>query len=296
MLPSALIAMANECKCVFDGACSCELELKFMTCIRDACASGKCGCDAHHWLGACHAMAATCPQDGLQCTEERSSCGGFAVTRPGSTASMEISDVAPMEVESQAWLPNVTKVPQLSLRRRLMGSAVYVVFGVLVAYIYYKQYVAKLKESCGETHATTWFKMKRPPVLQPNKFNTSLFDCFHDPRLCFLSCCCGCIVWAHTMDFQFRKRWTYWSAFAISFFLLVIYPYTAGISALAITIMGTIARQAMRQQYRIDSCTPKTIIGDFFTWLCCTPCAIVQEHCESHYHAEQSYANTAPYK
>mmetsp|Transcript_93583 Transcript_93583/g.171716 ORF Transcript_93583/g.171716 Transcript_93583/m.171716 type:complete len:344 (+) Transcript_93583:111-1142(+) len=292
VLPTALAVMANECKCVFDGVCSCELELKFMNCIRDACASGKCSCDAHHFLGACQAMAATCPEGGLQCSEHTASCvNGAAVTRPGSASnSTNIPETAPLTVTETMIPEEVTyEWHRVPLRQKLMGSAVYVLFGVMVAYIYWKEYNAKMKESYGEKYATTWFRMKRVAGTRSDGFSTSLFDCFHAPQLCALSCCCGCVIWADTVDkVQFNPKLTYWTAFGISFFLMVISPYTAGLSMLAIVILGTITRQLMRKKYQINYYTPKTICEDFLAWWCCSPCAIVQEHCESHYQATQS--------
>jgi len=70
----SLKALAGSCKCAFAGLCSCIQALEFMKCIQEACQSGACDCQQHHYFYACHSMSAECPKVGLKCAVQESSC------------------------------------------------------------------------------------------------------------------------------------------------------------------------------------------------------------------------------
>jgi len=67
-------ALGRSCKCQFSGLCSCVQALEFMKCIRDACDSGACDCQKHHYFYACHSMSAECPKAELQCKAQDATC------------------------------------------------------------------------------------------------------------------------------------------------------------------------------------------------------------------------------
>lgn len=324
VLPTFLATMASECKCVFDGVCTCENEMKFMNCVRDACASGKCTCEGMHFLDACSAMDSTCPEGGLQCSSDEASClNGDVVTRPGSDAEptpatlppaiektptqiVPISEVAPAsggsykapEIArhhhpySSAWSPTEFSRMQavMSFSQVLKLTFIYVVCAILFALLYYKYKVLAQKESFGEKHSSAWFTMKRLVEFKHNDFNTSLFDCFYAPQLCCMSCFCPCLVWSDTADKAKIFPWlSYWPAFALSLFMILIAMWTSFVGSILVAVGGATFRQRMRKQYIIDFGTPKTIAKDVLIWLCCVPCAIVQEHVEEHYQADNLF-------
>lgn len=67
-------SLGRSCKCQFSGLCSCVQALEFMKCIRDACDSGACDCQKHHYFYACHSMSAECPNAELQCKAQDATC------------------------------------------------------------------------------------------------------------------------------------------------------------------------------------------------------------------------------
>lgn len=70
----SLQALAGSCRCTFTGLCSCVQALEFMNCMRDACDSGACDCQKHHYLYACQSMRAECPSANLKCGVKEASC------------------------------------------------------------------------------------------------------------------------------------------------------------------------------------------------------------------------------
>lgn len=70
----SLLALGNSCRCFFSGLCSCVQALEFMKCISDACDSGACDCQKHHYFYACKTMSSECPSAGLKCAAEESTC------------------------------------------------------------------------------------------------------------------------------------------------------------------------------------------------------------------------------
>mmetsp|Transcript_20688 Transcript_20688/g.39325 ORF Transcript_20688/g.39325 Transcript_20688/m.39325 type:complete len:357 (+) Transcript_20688:112-1182(+) len=301
VLPAFLTRMANECKCVFDGVCTCENEMKFMTCIKNACDSGKCKCEGVHFLDACNAMDTTCPEGGLQCSEDKASCpNGDFVSRPAAgvkpaptmlppAVEPTPTEVAPVpEIEELTPPPSTwaAEAPKMTTSQLFTFSLVYVVFGLIFAFLYYKYKVLAQRESFGEKHSSAWYTMKRIIDFKHNEFNTGLFDCFYAQELCFVSCCCPCLVWSHTSDrAKIYPLLSYWPAIAFSLLGLLIEIWTNFIGSILVAIVGALFRQGLRKQYKIAYGTAKTIALDFLIWSCCIPCAIVQEHTEEHYQA-----------
>lgn len=71
---NSLEALGGSCSCAFSGLCSCVQALEFMKCIRDACDSGACDCQKHHYFYACHSMSAECPTAELKCGVKEATC------------------------------------------------------------------------------------------------------------------------------------------------------------------------------------------------------------------------------
>jgi len=151
----------------------------------------------------------------------------------------------------------------------LIGSFVYVVAGIAVAFLYNK---ARNLESTKEMFAP---KAQTQFAKSPSNFSFSILGCFADPNLCVLGCFCPCLRWADTMDRQ--KLMGYWKAFLCFFILTALYGFTWGIAPIIVVVLGIVYRQKLRKNYDIESGTAKSIFFDLLAWLFCQPCAIIQE-------------------
>jgi len=161
----------------------------------------------------------------------------------------------------------------------LMSSLFYVIGGLLAA-VLFKQVREK------------YFVLE--PVNKRNDsghdFSFSIFGCLAEPKLCVLAFCCPCLAWADTMDQNKDKGLLhYWPAFLFFFGLLVLAPYTMGISSLFIVGLGVYYRQKLRQansslvhsgegtDEKHASGKKVTLALDILFWCFCQPCAIIQE-------------------
>jgi len=159
----------------------------------------------------------------------------------------------------------------------LISSLVYLLFGVLCAYLY--QTARKRNLSFFEP------KSRAPAVQDTSDFSFSLFGCLSDPTVCVVGFCCPCLRWAHTMEKKGIMR--YWKAFFMMFVLMLLHVYTMGISTLLACIMGIYYRQKLRAAYNFEKGSAgKTMVMDILAWFCCQPCAIVQEAREEAAHAQ----------
>jgi len=298
---AVLATMANDCQCSFRGVCTCELELEFMNCIRDACASGKCACDGH-FMEACGQMSATCPQNNLQCSENKEvTCTSAAALNSSETTvapaakgvpegATAIPDDVPLSKMWKESLQSWMTTWQQKASERFWGTIVYIILGIVCAYLYYKREIAGSQEAFGDKHITPGFAFKRIAVMKDSEWNSNLFDCMYAPRLFCFSCCCPCLIWADTADkSRVFKILNYWRGFAIFFALMVLSSVTGGATGILITIMGVAFRQSMRLKYRIRS-GGMTLLYDCCAWCCCTPCAIMQERSEEHFQAVHNFA------
>merc|ERR1719253_2125665 len=48
--------------------------MEFMTCVAKACLGGGCDCKKYEFMGACGAIANTCPELAISCGKERAEC------------------------------------------------------------------------------------------------------------------------------------------------------------------------------------------------------------------------------
>jgi Cys-rich protein (TIGR01571 family) len=113
---------------------------------------------------------------------------------------------------------------------------------------------------------------QRGYITNASDFSVSLFGCFGDLKTCLLGCLCPYSRYADTVDRRLSfSFWTYWKVFTVMFILVLLNPYTAGLSVFGLCIVGTLFRQALRKQFKIEYRTPKTVCLDLWTWLCCSP-------------------------
>lgn len=149
-----------------------------------------------------------------------------------------------------------------------LSTAVYLVFGILLAYIYKQMRVKGAFQP----------SPRRPPQAAfdgQKDFSFGLFNCWGDFNVCVVGCCCPFLRWSDTVDQKGLLR--YWPAFGIMFGLMLLHVYTMGLSTLAACAVGVYYRQKLRQKYGIEAGGFRTVALDSLTWLCCQPCAIVQE-------------------
>jgi len=162
---------------------------------------------------------------------------------------------------------NFWGMPAARQESMLMGTLIYLLFGVLCAFLY------KLAR---QRSPKTFTPEARPHVFPSEVgFSFGLFDCFADAKLCVIGCCCPFLRWADTVDQ--KKLLPYWRAFVMMFSLLLLHIYTWGLSDLVVVILGVYYRQKLRRQFMIESGTPKSLLNDSLAWLCCQPCAVIQE-------------------
>lgn len=146
----------------------------------------------------------------------------------------------------------------------LAGSLVYLVTGVLIA-VFFNKFRAK------------HFTVEESTDVLPSAGNFSfhIFGCFETPKLCALGFFCPFLAWANTLDR--RGLLSFWKAFLAFFSLLLLHIYTEGVSSLLVIALGVYFRQKLRSSFEIEHRTTQTVAMDTALWLCCQPCAIIQE-------------------
>lgn len=113
-------------------------------------------------------------------------------------------------------------------------------------------------------------------IGQPGQdtFEYPLFQCFNEPSLCLLSCCCAPVRWADTMDMAGLMSFV---AGVAAFLVLYGLDFVSLPGSFILACLCAFKRQKLRERFSITSCTCGTILEDFCTYLWCGPCAIVQE-------------------
>eukprot|EP00927_Polykrikos_kofoidii_P029817 TRINITY_DN25713_c0_g1_i1.p1 TRINITY_DN25713_c0_g1~~TRINITY_DN25713_c0_g1_i1.p1 ORF type:complete len:350 (+),score=47.30 TRINITY_DN25713_c0_g1_i1:72-1121(+) len=102
-----------------------------------------------------------------------------------------------------------------------------------------------------------------------------LCTCAVEPSMFAFSLFCPVVHWADTLSVVGIT--TFWTAFGLFFGISVMNALTTGVVFwIALACTCAYFRNELRRTFgmRIDA---QTIIGDFFIYLCCVPCAITQE-------------------
>lgn len=148
-----------------------------------------------------------------------------------------------------------------------VGTVVYMCFGIFIAYLYHQARVQYPK---------TFLPQPEQGILPTTSgFSFELFGCLSDPRICAMGFCCPSLRWADTLDKH--GVMSYWSAFLVMFFLTLMSFHTGGVMIIGVALVGVISRQKLRAQFEMDNQTAATVLSDSAVWLCCQPCAIIQE-------------------
>lgn len=165
---------------------------------------------------------------------------------------------------------NVWELPSGQRGSVVLGSLVYFICGIFVAFLYRKARSSNPKI----------FTPEVPSDIYPSTkdFSFHIFGCLAAPHTCVIAFCCPCLPWADNLD---RKGLlSFWNAFFAFFGLMVLYVYTMKISLFFLIILGVIYRQKLRAKYDIENGTANSVATDFLFWCFCQPCAIVQESLE----------------
>jgi len=155
----------------------------------------------------------------------------------------------------------------------LVYSLVYLVAVVTLAFIFNKVRSSKPK--------LLTVAEKSGTLPNSSDFSFGIFGCFDAlerdgmPWPCLMGCLCPSLMWAQTVDRQ--GLLPYWKAFFAFFILTMLHLYTYGVSSILVVGLGVVYRQKLRQRYHIESGTHSTVAMDILVWLCCQPCAIIQE-------------------
>lgn len=268
-LPTFLMSLGNDCNCYFKGVCSCEASLEFMSCISDACTSGKCNCGGdNHYNWACGNMSATCPNVGLTCANGQASCMKEEAPLPSTApAAQTVAPAAEIESEpvdaapKQSWWDWLVH-NQFTLR--LVAFIVEVLPFLIAAFIY------------DRFRKTMRFEQAATTKIPENGFSHGLFSCFESPKITLLAWCCGPIRWADTLDKGSPVLMKYWTAVIVFVLLMGFAPLLGGLSSLILLVLCTIMRQRLRQQFGIQA-GGKTVVEDCCTYTWCGCCAVAQE-------------------
>mmetsp|Transcript_27466 Transcript_27466/g.50071 ORF Transcript_27466/g.50071 Transcript_27466/m.50071 type:complete len:455 (+) Transcript_27466:107-1471(+) len=144
----------------------------------------------------------------------------------------------------------------------IWGGLVYIVSGLIFAFIYYEARKRKNFLSFEQDHkAGVW--------------SIPIFGCCSNTRMCLLGFFCPYARWADTVD-RARVGFSYWPGVALMLVLMVLQTYSYGVTALIVVGIGVTCRQRLRVKYRLPY-GRATYAEDIFVWCCCQPCAIIQE-------------------
>lgn len=105
-LTATLLKAANECSCSFRTVCTCERTMEFMDCMAEACATGRCACDAQLYHAACTDVQAMCNVEhsiDMQCIAETQFDGGSTVctTETITTGSLFLARMQSYDIHTE---------------------------------------------------------------------------------------------------------------------------------------------------------------------------------------------------
>jgi len=207
-------------------------------------------------------------QEGAKGKEQEHGSADAEVAKAEKEVQGAANQVAPGgEWKEYAGYQNFWRLNSQQQRSMLEGSVIYLLFGILAAYLYHLG-VTKYPKAFSPSP-------KQAAIPRQTSFTFNLLGCFDDKIICALGCCCPCLRWSQTMDKA--NVLSYFKAFAAMYFLMLIHPYTAGLSSLGIVVLGAVYRQKLRRKYGIENRTAKTVCADIATWIFCQPCAVCQE-------------------
>lgn len=164
----------------------------------------------------------------------------------------------------------------------IMSTMIWIMMVVLVAFNY----------RVSESYFPEIGPAPEDPVTtrkQLSKWQFAWYQCASDLDICFWSCCCPWIRWAHTMDLLHLVE--FGPALAIFLMLAMVNQLTGFVFiGVYFTMLLVYYRQKVRKVFGMQNYG--TCAGIFEDWLClcfCLPCTIAQEAQHVKFAAEMGY-------
>jgi len=165
-----------------------------------------------------------------------------------------------------------------------LGSvSVYAIFVLAFAYFYRNKMVAPLG-----TRAKGEAPMRHPGILRCG-FAYSVLDFGNigaDWQICLTAACCPIIQWARTASSSVTPFMSYWKAVAFLLTMVVLAPFTWGLTGLVIMIAMVKRRRELRKAYSHSHPEGRSLLEDLVLVFCCPSlscCQLVQEAREVEY-------------
>lgn len=156
-------------------------------------------------------------------------------------------------------------------KEQLIGAAVWFVVTIISGWIY------------GSYFTYEYPQLRKEPIITRQGFSFGIFDgysCDPDFRVCCFSHFCLPVRWADTASSPKVGYMSFWTGLFIYTLFASLNGFSYGITGLVCLILAVRNRQHIRSKYGMPSGTVATYITDCAVWLCCIPCASMQEAME----------------
>mmetsp|Transcript_3219 Transcript_3219/g.5781 ORF Transcript_3219/g.5781 Transcript_3219/m.5781 type:complete len:268 (+) Transcript_3219:89-892(+) len=144
----------------------------------------------------------------------------------------------------------------------------------------------------------------RPPLEDARRrsggpdFEYGLLEgCCQSGHISFWGCCCPHVLWSAMASSPKSRFWglTFWQMLTLrlgltvgTLILLVFCPVLVGLLSIPFIVMNVLHRQHLRQKFGLEHSTCSIVFSDVYTWLCCQPCATIQEALQVGYTGDPS--------
>lgn len=162
----------------------------------------------------------------------------------------------------------------LSPGRQFVAIILHLLFLMVVAFIYGKYFTYPYPEIVGR---------QKPHSLGGifyQGFDYGLFEAFTlkpDFRICFFGCFFMPVRWADTASSVKIAFTPFWPGLCLFSLLYGFAALSHFITAAMFLLLVVTCRQKIRAVYGMAYGTKETVCADCITWLCCGPCATMQE-------------------
>jgi len=210
---------------------------------------------------------------------------GKAGDEKDKKAEVPLPTALPTDANSAAtgWVDAFGSVYRGTFYETLASVSVYAVFVLAFAYIARSRMLAPLgARAKGES------PMKQPAVVRCG-FAYSFFDFGNlsaDWHICLTAYCCPIIQWARTASSSVTPFMGYWKAVALLLTMVVLAPFTYGLTGLVVMIVVLMRRRELRKAYSHGHSETRGCLEDFLLVCCCPSflcCQLVQEAREVEY-------------
>lgn len=172
----------------------------------------------------------------------------------------------------------------------LASVSVYAVFVLAAAYILRSRMEVPLRARAkGETP-------KNHPGFIKCGFAYSFFDFGNlgpDWHICLTAYCCPIVQWARTASSSVTPFMSYWKAVALFLTMVVLAPFTYGLTGIVILAVVLKRRRDLRKDYKHGHPEKRSMLEDLVLVFCCPSfmcCQLVQEAREVEYTSPQQPA------